>query len=91
METIVNGCRDCKFYNDGVRYEYAYYCNHPQSPQEVNNFTAEPEIELVTVQEKTKEKDGYDYMAKYPITPNWCPLKKEPITISIKQVKHGAD
>lgn len=84
MEHIVTGCKDCPFYNDGVRYEYAHFCNHPSSPQEVNTFMAEPKIELYGVKEKFKEKNGYDYTATYPTTPDWCPLNSEPITI-IKQ------
>lgn len=83
MEHIVAGCIDCPFYNNGNSYEYAHYCKHPNSIQKVNNFTAEPEIELYSVKEKTKEKDGYDYAAMYPKTPDWCPLKQEPITIKI--------
>lgn len=84
MEQIVTGCVDCPFFEDGVSYEYAHYCKHIKSPQDVYRFTAEPKIELYGVKEKTKEKDGYDYTATYPTTPDWCPLNKEPITIKMK-------
>ncbi len=73
MEHIVTGCTDCPMYNDGQRYEFAHYCKHPESPQKVNYFIAEPKIKV-------------DYIEGRPIvtTPDFCPLKKEPITISIK-------
>lgn len=82
MEYKVTGCKDCPLYNDGKSYEFAHYCNHPSSPQDVSMFTAEPPIKTERHQEKFKEKDGYDYYAAVPITPDWCPLNKETITIN---------
>jgi len=86
MEQSVTGCNDCKFYNDGVQYEFAHYCNHPNSPQEVYSFTAEPKIEFASKILKGKIGNSeYDYAKITPITPDWCPLKQEPITIKLKQ------
>ncbi len=85
MEINVTGCKDCPFYHNGINYEYAHYCKHPNSIQKISCFAsvvAEPKIELYGVQEKFKDKDGYDYTATYPITPEWCPLNTEPITIT---------
>ena len=78
MEHNVTGCRDCPFYNDGQDYEFAHYCNHPKSPQEVNRFYSEPKIEIVY------EKVG-EYNKQVPVTPDFCPLKKEPITIKMNE------
>jgi len=83
MEHIVTGCKDCPLYKDGVNYEYAHYCNHPKSPQTVNLFTAEPKIELTA--EQKKRESGYEYTVVHPVTPDWCPLNSEPITIIKKQ------
>lgn len=82
MELIVTGCKDCKLYNDGQRYEFAHFCNHPNSPQEVNTFTAEPKIELTSKVLKSKIGElEYEYSEITPTTPDWCPLDSEPITI----------
>jgi len=86
MTVQVTGCKDCPFYNDGVRYEYAHYCKHPNSIQKVSSFTSEPNIELYTVQEKFKEQDKYDYWGTYPITPDWCPINNESITIQKEKI-----
>ena len=72
MNTKVTGCRDCPFYNDGQRYEFAHYCNHPDSIQDVGYFKSEPEIKCERIDNET-----------VPITPEWCPLKKESITIEL--------
>ncbi len=70
MEQIVSGCKDCCFYHDGERYEYAHYCKHPNSPQSRTRFNSEPEIKL-----------EYENGMEVPITPDFCPLNSEPITI----------
>ena len=79
MEQVVIGCEDCPMYKDGVNYEYSHYCRHPKSPQKVLSFTAEPNIELVS--EKKITEAGFDYTVLHPITPDWCPLNKEQLTI----------
>ena len=81
MEHKVTGCSDCPLYHDGQKYEFAHYCGHPNSPQHVSLFRSEPEIKLISEQDKFKDKDGYDHYKIIPITPEFCPLNKELITI----------
>lgn len=72
MEYIVTGCKDCPFFNDGHDYEYRVICQHPYS--KACRIVVDEKMEWGIPQEER-------FM---PITPDWCPLNKESITI-IKQ------
>ena len=79
METTVTGCKDCLLFYDGHRYEYSHICVHPNAPKDQTQFRSESEIKL-----KGEEKgEGIrKYTEITPITPSWCPIEKEAITIS---------
>lgn len=69
MEHKVTGCNDCCF-------EYAddlgeVFCKHPETLK-LNVIG-----KLLYTLFNDKDEDG--------VNPDWCPLKKEPITISIEQ------
>lgn len=69
LQKEVTGCTDCPFLNDGAGLEYKPYCQHPNGNSD--NITWQ-------VGEKERWRTTFN-------TPDWCPLKKEPITISFKQ------
>jgi hypothetical protein len=70
MESKVTGCPDCPFKNyDELRMEYE--CYHPKSCGEHNGWSSRINY--------TGLCDGYEKL----ITPEWCPLKKESITITL--------
>lgn len=73
MEHNVIGCIDCPmFYMDNnERYGIETYCNHPHH-------------KTITIEDIHTEIDKTNNIVageRVPITPNWCPLNKEPITI----------
>jgi hypothetical protein len=72
MEVQITGCKDCPLF-DNTGAEYGTYCHHPNRKTEEHTssigtswFADAPII------------DGAD---NEPITPEWCPLIWEPITI----------
>jgi len=68
MEHTVSGCKDCPFFNDGSSYEYIISCQHPHAPNQ----------ELLST---PSMKTTYEQKVVQPITPEWCPLNQESITI----------
>lgn len=71
MEHIVMGCNSCPFFED----EYNT-CNHPI----IDNWVEVPYKHNSNQIEMDCSGDEMSYI-EFPITPDWCPLKKEPITI----------
>lgn len=82
MEQVVTGCKDCPMFDDGHRHEYELICNHPNAPNQFH-IPLEPEKEVFRIE---MDDSGYDMSyIEWVVTPDWCPLKKEPITITIKE------
>lgn len=97
MEQSVTGCKDCPYFlPEGAHYNFA--CGHPKSPVKYGIWDNGNFIELPyqIVPDNLYQADGYSVSFRTepleikeskefePITPDWCPLNKEPITI-IKQ------
>ena len=70
MEHIVTGCSDCPFEYNRLDGFSDSECRHPK-------IHSKELTELIDGVTHTFEEDGE--------SPDWCPIKKEPITISIKQ------
>jgi hypothetical protein len=72
MEKIITGCWHCPFLvkNGDLGWAYLFWCKHPA------NY---PEKRLES--HYSYEPDGE---IPVPVDPDWCPLKKEPITITLK-------
>lgn len=85
METTVTGCKDCLLFYDGSQYEFNHLCRHPLAPDNQESWRSPTEIKLERVTEIRKmdiSGDDYEYGKIIPITPEWCPLNSESITIS---------
>ncbi len=79
MEQIVTGCEDCPMFDDG-RNEYRLICNHPNAPNQYYQ-PLHPELEVKNIEiEDSGTVEDLDYIESV-ITPDWCPLIIEPITI----------
>ena len=75
MECIVTNCEDCPMFYDGRKsndYD-SLVCNHPESEYKPAN-----PIEIDC------SGDEMSYI-EWVVTPDWCPLEKESITIKLKQ------
>lgn len=81
MELIVKGCSDCPMFNNGANFEYEAICQHPAAP---NQFYEPlyPKKEVFRIEIESSGED-LSYI-EWPVTPDWCPIVKEPITISKK-------
>lgn len=79
----VSGCSDCPMFDDGHRYEYELICNHPSAPNQFSD-PVYPEREVFRI-EMDDSGDGPTYI-EWVVTPDWCPLKKEPLTITIENL-----
>ncbi len=81
-ETKVHGCIDCPMYDDGANYEYEQICNHPLAPHQYYEPGEDNPDEIPRIEVTDNGEDFFSGKYKeVPITPEWCPLKKEPITI----------
>jgi hypothetical protein len=69
MEQVVTGCKDCPMYS----------VDDSNDSLIVYNYCHHRSHATVTVQDIDLDKESN------PITPDWCPLKREPITITFKQ------
>ena len=92
MTIKVTGCSNCPFFNNGSDFEYNSMCQHPISKKlaiEENERILGKEKSYLGYEymileiEELKEEVPTSIWGTYksPITPNWCPLNKEPITI----------
>ncbi len=79
MKHQVTGCKDCPLFNNGSDYEYRAICLHPLAPRQFyeKEFKDE-EVFLIEVDEDYSRKP-----TNIPVTPTWCPLKQEEITIEL--------
>jgi len=72
MNVKVTGCEGCPMLNR--EWEdvsgYKYTCNHPNAPSE----------DIETDSSGSGEEVDLSYV-EWLVTPDWCPLNKEPITI----------
>lgn len=86
MMTQVRGCVDCPLFDDGANYEYEQICKHPFAPHQFYE-SDKPEIKQKDIPRIEIEECGEQWSESFhysPITPDWCPLKTEPITIYFK-------
>ena len=85
-EHAVTGCVDCPMFNDGQKYEYEATCKHPLAPPQF--FDRDNQDAKMGDVKRIEIGESGEYWTKsfyyFPITPDWCPLKKEPITIIFK-------
>ncbi len=65
MEHIVSGCKDCCF----------YFLEDSNDSLVVYNYCLHPNHKTITVQDIDLDENNE------PITPDFCPLNSEPITI----------
>ena len=83
MEFLVTGCKDCPMLDSGAHHEYQCFCMHPKSPkqfldrEDYENY----EKERHTISQIEVDEDWDRKPFHIPITPDWCPLNKESITI----------
>ena len=83
MEHIVSGCKDCPMYNSDS--EYGDRCNHPDNfeycePLEHKIGKNIPDDVYTSGEEFMRTRTNWK-----KLSPDWCPLNKEPITIIKKQ------
>jgi len=82
MEHKVTGCEDCPMFEQ----QDIMLCNHPkasyQLPTPLNPIPEGKPIEMDS--SGSGEEIDLDYV-EWVVTPEWCPLKKEPITIMISK------
>ncbi len=75
MEKIVSGCDNCPMYEGN----YPFNCQHP------SNHDKRPKTRMEW--HRTDPNDEWPATGTlHPITPDWCPLITEPLTI-----KYGKD
>ena len=74
MLNVVTGCSDCPLFNDGQQYEFEAICKHPQAPpQFFEPLNPDAEVKRIEI-----EMSG---SFERPVTPYWCPLKLEQLTL----------
>lgn len=78
MEQVVKGCYDCPMMRSD--YWLGRHCKHPNG----ENIETKYHIEW-----DGHDDDGFPRGRGhfYPVTPEWCPLKTDSITIKIEQSK----
>jgi len=75
MEQIVTGCEDCPMFEQ----QEVMICNHPKAPNQIPT-PLNPTLEIEPI---GMDDSGYDLSyIEWVVTPDWCPLNKEPITIT---------
>lgn len=85
MEHSVKGCIDCPMFENYDNFTGSY-CHHPGAP-------FDPDLECAWVDKEDNPdygppKGDEHWPEMYlPITPDWCPLLKESITITL--IKNG--
>ena len=84
MEHIVTGCKDCPMFDNGADYEYECSCLHPKAPRQFSEYGDSDEL-IDAIQQIEVEEDWSKKQHHIPVTPEWCPLNTEPITIIKKQ------
>jgi hypothetical protein len=77
MEHIITGCTDCPLLE--VDNEYGdHNCNHPLVPTEIRQEYGRDVVRRIEIELE-------EFCCGDPITPNWCPLKKESLTLKFEQ------
>lgn len=81
MEINVTGCEDCPMLDSGAEYEYQCFCLHPKAPRQFSEIgdSVEQVNEIIQI---GVDEDWDRNPTHIPITPKWCPLNTEPITIT---------
>jgi hypothetical protein len=74
MTIKIAGCQDCPLFDDHFQI-----CNHPV----IDNWIDKPYRHNSNKIEMDSSGQDLSYV-EFPITPDWCPLNKQPLTI-IKQ------
>lgn len=77
----MTGCIDCPMFDDGSNHEYDEICKHPNAPIQFYEPSGEANQDVKRIKIESLGEywsKGHKYV---PITPDWCPLNKEPITI----------
>ncbi len=74
MEQKVTGCEDCPMFEQ----QEVMICNHPKAPRQIPT----PLNPILEVEPITMDDSGEEFTyVEWVVTPNWCPLKKEPLTL----------
>lgn len=85
MEHIISGCTNCPLFNDGNNFEYNAICHHPAAPHQFYEpGITKDQQKIPTIEIEESDKYLFQEFKRFPTTPNWCPLSKEPITITKK-------
>lgn len=84
MEHIVTECENCPMFYDG-RDSGDYdrlICNHPKAKwQTPTPLEPIPEVEPIEIDSSGDEMSYIEWV----VTPEWCPLKEQPISIILKK------
>ena len=79
MEHIVTGCKDCPFLLENN--EGSDFCRHPTMDKWLGvhgDHHRDEDNDKNVIETDSSSSNGQDW---FPITPDWCPLNKEAITI----------
>lgn len=100
MEYYIKGCVDCPFYYDDTDGQVGTICHHISAPMAKGfwndgRFTEVSDEDFKGKEEKLVDQGYYTkkpldielspFAGNDPITPSWCPLRIEHITIALKQ------
>jgi hypothetical protein len=78
-EYRITGCRDCPFLNEETEGD-GPFCSHPNSDKALVIETKPTETGLISHWNGNFVPDNY-----FPVTPEWCPLKKQSVMITLLQ------